>query len=223
MMVALMILKYYTYSSFNSDDGSDDLARRNMERLEAQPFVVILCENYGKLFSKVKNSNKITLYQYKLTEVLCHCMTLSSQQMMTVIKESELFPVMIDIMFRDGNCNIFHNLLERAIRHIIVTDKKIFDKYRRYLFCEISIMDLTIRRLSEMFPNDENLLQVRKTPYFGILMSIVKVYSTITTSDTLIRDTITSKSKIWNRASKTFIKPFEALIGPKLGEYQNVP
>ena len=150
-------------------------------------------------------------------------MTLSSFKMMAVIKESELFPTMIDIMFRDGTCNIFHNLLERAIRHIIITEKKIFDKYRRYLFCEISIMDLTIKRLIEMHPNEDGLQQARKQPYFGILMTIVKVYSGITTSDSLIRDTITSKSKIWNRASKTFIKPFEALLAPNLGEFPNVP
>lgn len=67
MMVTLMILKYYTYSSFNSDDGPEDQVKKTMERLEAQPFLKIICENYNKLFSKVKNSNKLTLYQYKLT------------------------------------------------------------------------------------------------------------------------------------------------------------
>ena len=54
-------------------------------------------------------------------------------------------------------------------------------------------------------------------------MTIVKVYSGITTSDSLIEETITSKSKIWNKASKTFIKPFEALLVPNLGEYPNTP
>lgn len=142
---------------------------------------------------------------------------------MGAIKESELFPVMIDLMFREEKCSIFHTLLDRAIKHIIITDRRIFDKYRRYLFCEIFIMDLTIKRLLDIFPNEDGLEQARKKPYFGILMNIVKTYSAITTADPLIKETITSQSKIWNKASKLFIKPYEALTQPKLGEHVNVP
>jgi hypothetical protein len=34
MLMALMILKYYSFSAFNSEEGSEELAKRNMERLE---------------------------------------------------------------------------------------------------------------------------------------------------------------------------------------------
>ena len=56
-----------------------------------------------------------------------------------------------------------------------------------------------------------------RQPYFGILMKIIKIYSGISTADQRIRDAITSKSKIWNKASNVFIKPYENLIKNRLG------
>ena len=106
-----------------------------MERLETQPFIVLLCEKFSPLFQKVQKAPQLTLYHFKLIELLCHCMTLSSYRMLNVIKQSELFPEMINLMFKNPNCNIYHTLVERAIKHIIETDKKIFNLYRRYLFC----------------------------------------------------------------------------------------
>ena len=53
-------------------------------------------------------------------------------------------------------------------------------------------------------------------------MKVVKIYSGITTADEQIKDAITSRSKIWNKASTTFIKPYESILKNNLGEFPNV-
>lgn len=67
-----------------------------------------------------------------------------------------------------------------------MTDKKIYENYKKYLFCEISVIDLTVSKILSLYPDGE-LEQAMKKPYFGIFMKIVKIYSGIETTDDNIR------------------------------------
>jgi hypothetical protein len=40
-------------------------------------------------------------------------------------------------------------------------------------------------------------------------MKIIKIYSSISTNNQLIREAITSKSDVWNKITKKIIKPYE--------------
>ena len=86
MQLCLCLMKYYSFSSFNSEDGSEELRRKNMERLEAQPLIQYLITNFASLLSVITNAPRMTLYHYKLLEVLCHCITLSSHKIFITIK-----------------------------------------------------------------------------------------------------------------------------------------
>lgn len=78
--------------------------------------------------------------------------------------------------------------------HIFTTEKNIYERYKEYLFCEISIIDLTAKRVLEAFPEGDALERVRAKGYFGNLMKIIKIYSSISTTNLQIREAITSKS-----------------------------
>lgn len=152
MDLILTLIKYYSFSAMNSEEGSEELSRKNMERLESQFFVKKMNENFQHLLNIAKNSPKMTLFSYKLLEVLCHCMTLSSKKMFQRIKEAALYPTLIELLFKHEHCNILHKLIERAFLHIFVTDKKIYELYKYYLFCEISIIDLTVNKILSIDP-----------------------------------------------------------------------
>lgn len=77
------------------------------------------------------------------------------------------------------------------------------------MFCEISVIDLTAKRLLDMFSDSDVLEKAKAKGYFGILMKIIKIYSSISTTNTQIKEAITSKSEIWNKVTKKIIKPYE--------------
>lgn len=95
MDIILTLIKYYTFSALNSDEGSEELARKNMMRLESQYFLIKFCETFQLLLGLIRNTPKITLYYYKLLEVLCHGITLSSLRILDKIKETQLYPTLI--------------------------------------------------------------------------------------------------------------------------------
>lgn len=57
-----------------------------------------MISNFKSLLSKVKKE-KLNLYSYKILEVLCHTITLSSIKILEIIKEVELFPILIEMVF----------------------------------------------------------------------------------------------------------------------------
>ena len=82
----------------------------------------------------------MTLYHYKLLEVLSHCVALSSIGIFNTIKEAHFYQTLIDLMFKHENCSILHKLIERSFLHIFEANKKIYEIYKRHLFCEVSII-----------------------------------------------------------------------------------
>ena len=60
------MMKYYSFSSFNTEEQNEEINRKNMERLEAQPLIIALCNNFGNLLKQIKNAPTISLYHYKL-------------------------------------------------------------------------------------------------------------------------------------------------------------
>jgi hypothetical protein len=73
------------------------------------------------------------------------------------------------------------------------------------LFCEISIIDLTAKRLLDDFSSFE---KARKKGYFGILMKIIKIYCSISASNPTIVKAISAKGEIWNKMVKYIIEPY---------------
>jgi len=123
------------------------MVKKNMERLELQPFIRIMESSFKNFLDQVRKEKTISLYSFNVLEVLCHCITLSSNKILIKVKESDLFPTLIELMFRNEQNNILHKLIERTLSHIFITDKNIYEKYKEYLFIEISIIDLTAKRL----------------------------------------------------------------------------
>lgn len=76
------------------------------------------------------------------------------------------------------------------------------------MFCEISLIDLTAKRLLELFPGQDCLEKAKKKGYFGVLIRIIKNYSSIVTTNNKIKDSITMKTEIWNKMSKKVLKPY---------------
>lgn len=62
------------------------------------------------------------------------------------------------------------------------------------MFCTISVIDLTAKRLLQQFSETDGFEKIKAKGYFGILMKIIKIYSSISTNNVPIRDAITAKS-----------------------------
>lgn len=45
-----------------------------------------------------------------------------------------------------------HKLIEGLFEELFATDNRMYDKYKEYLFCNVSIIDLTAIRLYKLFP-----------------------------------------------------------------------
>lgn len=91
------------------------------------------------------------------------------------------------------------------------------------MFCEISIIDLTTKRLLDTFQDEAPFEKARKRGYFGPLMKIVKIYSSIETRNEKIKSAITAKSTFWNELSRKILKPYEQCWKDELGTLENVP
>jgi hypothetical protein len=74
----ISLINYYSFSSFNVDELSSEAAKKNLERLESQPMIVELTSYFSTAVEKIMEAPTITLNYYRLLEVLCHCISISS-------------------------------------------------------------------------------------------------------------------------------------------------
>lgn len=78
-----------------------------------------------------------------------------------------------------------------------------YDQYKEYLFCHVSIIDLTAIRLYKLFPEVDGYQKARKKGYFGPLIQIIKKYSTIMahTTNPQIKSKINASTDICQKFS----------------------
>jgi hypothetical protein len=149
--------------------------------------------------------------------------SISSQKVLSSVKETKFFECLIALLFRFPECNILHMLIEKSFLHIFISDRAIYEQYKKYLFCEMDIIEITANKFLSMFPGEKEQSSAKKKGYFGHFMRILKIYSGIQTTDEEIVAAIKSKGETWNKISKMLIKPYETVCYKDLGSYIDVP
>lgn len=155
--------------------------------------------------------------------MLCHCISISSHKILRRICESRFFGCLIALLFKHEQNNILHMLIEKSFYHVFISERRIYEDYKRHLFCDLDIIDATVSRILRLFKEDNFLQQAQAKPYFGHFMRILKIYSGIQPTDERIIAAIKAKTHTWNRISELLIKPYEAICFKELGSYDNVP
>lgn len=54
-------------------------------------------------------------------------------------------------MFIHEKQNILHVLIEKSFLHIFISERKIYQQYKKHLFCEIDIIDATAGYFMKQF------------------------------------------------------------------------
>jgi hypothetical protein len=85
-----------------------------------------LVDLFGWGMDRIMASPKIDLYHYKLLEVLCHCISISSIRILKQICEMKFFGNLISLLFKHENCNILHMLIEKSFYHVFISERKIY-------------------------------------------------------------------------------------------------
>ena len=219
----ISLINYYSFSSFNAEEQNSELSRKNTERMENQPMITELLAFFPQAVERIMACSRIDLYHYKLLEVLCHCISISSLKILRRICEAKFFGCLIALLFKHEHNNILHMLIEKSFYHVFISERKIYEDYKRHLFCELDIIDATVTRVLRLFKEDGFLEQAKAKPYFGHFMRILKIYSGIQPTDERIIAAIKAKTHTWNKISELLIKPYEAICFKELGSYENVP
>lgn len=134
-------------------------------------------------------------------QVLCHCISISSIRIFKKICETKFFICLINLLFRHEQNNILHMLIEKSFYHVFISERKIYQEYKRHLFCEVDIIDITVNRMLKNFREQKFLDEAKSKSYFGHFMRILKIYSGIQPTDEKIITAIKSKTNIWNKIS----------------------
>jgi hypothetical protein len=79
-------------------------------------------------------------------------------------------------------------MIEKLFLLIFRTERLINEEIKSYIFCEAKIIDLTAAKYMTEFTSDENLASsmgnsYRRKGYFGHLMKVMKIYSSIQTTN----------------------------------------
>lgn len=92
-------------------------------------------------------------------------------------------------------------LIERTFLHLFVNEKRFYDEYKHYSFCGMNIIARTAGRIA-----GEKFQQLKSRGYFGHLMRIIKIYSSIQTTNEAIIKVIRDNSDLWAKVTKEVIK-----------------
>ena len=139
----ISLINYYSFSSFNVDDTSTEAGKKSLERLETQPMIMELTSYFPLALEKIMRAPSMNLYLYRLLEILCHCISISSLKIFDCIKKANFFGCLINLMFKHENNNILHMLIEKSFLHVFISDRKIYLDYKKHLFCEIDVIEIT--------------------------------------------------------------------------------
>jgi hypothetical protein len=73
-------------------------------------------------------------------------------------------------------------LIEKSFLHVFISERKIYEQYKKHLFCEIDIIDLTANRVLGQYEDSKVFETLKRKTYFGHFMRILKIYSGIQTT-----------------------------------------
>lgn len=85
-------------------------------------------------------------------------------------------------------------LIEKSFLHVFISERKIYDKYKKHLFCEVDIIQLTAGKVISLYEDTKIFEILRTKKYFGHFMRILKIYSGIQTTEQVIIDSIKAKT-----------------------------
>lgn len=210
LLVAM--INYYSFSSLNSEDRNNpEFNKKNRERLEAQPLIVQLTQRFEQVAERVRLL-PFSLQSYKKLELLCHCISLNSPNLLAVVKKTGFFGLLLDLMYKFPNANIMHNLIEKTFLHVFSNDKSLYLNYLEHLFCEVDVIGRTA--------NVAIKAEMRAMGFYGHLIRVIKIYSGIqTTNDNIIR-TIKAYGELWTKVAVGVLKPYDDCCSKDLGSYQ---
>lgn len=83
--------------------------------------IEIVLDMFGSALDRINSVSKMDLYHYKLLEMLCHCISISSTRILRKICECRFFGVLINLLFKHENNNILHMLIEKSFYHIFIS------------------------------------------------------------------------------------------------------
>lgn len=165
------------------DDITTEAGKKNLEKLETQPLISHLTQYFPTALDRVMRSSAINLYLYQLLEVLCHCISISSYQILENVRKTNFFGCLIKLLLVHEQNNILHKLIEKSFLHVFISDRMIYAEYKKHLLCELDIIDCTAGHIARLFPDEDMLEKAKKKQYFGHFMRILKIYSGIETKD----------------------------------------
>ena len=119
-----------------------ELAKKNQERLEIQPFVKKIYELIPIVSTELA-SPCFTLYHSRLLEIFIPIVELSSPKIAKVVKESSFLENVLSLLFKWPNLSIVHKQVERAFFAVFCSERQVCEGYRKYLFCSASIIEKT--------------------------------------------------------------------------------
>ena len=97
----IALINYYSFSSLNSEEKHNmDLYYKNQERLESQPMIVGINNYFPSAMDKILSSDRMTLHNYRILEVLCHMISISSKKILNTIRQVKFFQSLIILLFR---------------------------------------------------------------------------------------------------------------------------
>lgn len=212
LLVALV--NYYAFCSLNTEDRQNaELTQKNRERLESQPLVVSLVAKFEPLSKRFLALSSFTVEDFKVLELLCHCVTLSSPNVFRAVQKVNFFSVLLDLMAKFEQANILHGLIEKLFAIIFKTDRSIGEAYKVHLFCELDIILRSIQMIGGQQASHH------KKGFFGHMFKIVKIYSKDAIAVPEIQAVINKYADQWKEFVLTTIKPYEDTCAKDLGSY----
>ena len=151
MAYFIALINYYSFSSHNTEEHNPEAARKATERLEAQPMINELIGYFPVAMGRVMGCQKIDLYHYRLLEVFCHCISIASMRIFRAICDCGFFASLVELLFRHSANNVLHMLIEKSFYHVFISERKIYEEYKRHLFCEVDIIKATVSRILGLF------------------------------------------------------------------------
>jgi len=134
--ILISIVKYYSLTSFNNEEWNNpEQRKKNEEKLESQPAVVMLVETLPGVVAELAKCKGFTVYEAKLVELVNAMVTLNSHKIFNCVKNTKYFEVLVDLMFRFEYCNIFGMMLEKLFIVVFRTERMINEEIKHYIFC----------------------------------------------------------------------------------------
>jgi hypothetical protein len=174
--------------------------------LEAQPFIKKVTELVPTISAEIARTNRLTNYHSRLIEIFMPAIELSSFKISQIVRDSKFLENLLSLMFKWPNLSIVHKQVERAFCAVFCSERRVCEVYRKYLFCEASIIEKTagecLNRVESI--GDQSL----KLGWFSYLMKIVKVYSKIQTNDEEVNEAIMQRAVLWEKFSSCLMRPY---------------